>query len=55
MMLSGHLGMNIKYAEECNNTFGFCLVGSPRIYQEEVQDLKALKGTLRLVLIAQKL
>ena len=42
--------MKIRYEEECNNIFA--LVESPRIDQEE---LDALKGIMRLVLVAQKL
>ena len=42
--------MNIRYEEECNNNFA--LIGSPRTNQEEVE---ALKGIPRLVLVAQKL
>ena len=42
--------MKIRYKEECNNIA--VLVGSSRIDQQEVE---ALKGILRLVLVAQKL
>ena len=43
--------MKIRYEEECNNIFAL-VVGSPRTDQEEVE---ALKGIMRLVLVAQKL
>ena len=46
----GKKALKIRYEEMCNNIF--TLVGSSRIHQEEVE---ALKGILRLILVAQKL